>query len=153
MIHNISDIIEYSGKLLSHEELKTKYNIETNVLQTIQIHKSIPQPLLEIIKNSNLTQVSWSTDIKIKVNKIYKPLNSVKCKDFYWHLFKNKYHIPTCISKWHTNYENINVNIDEIWNRIFYLPFKICTQTKIQSFQYKLIHKVIACNAWLKILE
>ncbi len=35
------------------------------------------------IKNSNFTQVSRSTDIKIKVNKIYKPLNSVKCKDFY----------------------------------------------------------------------
>ncbi len=65
-IHKISDIIDNSGKLLSHEELKTKYNIETNFLQTIQIHKSIPQPWLEKIKKSNLTQVSRSTDIKIK---------------------------------------------------------------------------------------
>ncbi len=37
-IHNISDIIDNSGKLLS------KYNIETNFLQTIQIHKNIPKP-------------------------------------------------------------------------------------------------------------
>ncbi len=29
-IHQISDIIDNSGKQLSHEELKTKYNIETN---------------------------------------------------------------------------------------------------------------------------
>ncbi len=65
-IHKISDIIDNSGKLLSHEELKTKYNIETNFQQTIQIHKSIPQPWLEKIKKSNLTQVSRSTDIKIK---------------------------------------------------------------------------------------
>ncbi len=43
-IHKISDIIDTSGKLLSYEELKTKYNIETNLLQTIQIHKSVPQP-------------------------------------------------------------------------------------------------------------
>ncbi len=43
-IHKISNIIDNSGKLLSHEELKTKYNIETNFLQTIQIHKSIPKP-------------------------------------------------------------------------------------------------------------
>ncbi len=45
------------------------------------------------------------------------------------------------MSKWPRNYENFCVNIDEIWNRIF---------QKNQSFQYKLIHKVIACNAWLK---
>ncbi len=63
---------------------------------------------------------------------------------------ENKDHIPTCILKWHTNYENLSVNIDEIWNRIFYLPLKICRETKIQSFQNKLIHRVIACNAGLK---
>ncbi len=43
----ISDIIDNSGKLLTHEELKTKYNIKTNFLQTIQIiqiHIGIPQP-------------------------------------------------------------------------------------------------------------
>ncbi len=71
-IHKIIDIIDNSAEVLSYEELKTKYNIETNFLQTIHIHKSIPQPRLEKIKNSNLTQVSRSTDIKIKVNKIYK---------------------------------------------------------------------------------
>ncbi len=48
-----------SGNLLSHEELKTKYNIETNFLQTIQK-----------LKNSNLAQVSRNADIKIKVYNI-----------------------------------------------------------------------------------
>ncbi len=90
-------------KEITHQSLwlneYIKINIETNFQQTIQIHKSIPQPWLEKLKNSNLTQVSRSTDIKIKVNKIYKPLNSVKCKDFHWHLVENKDHIPTCISK------------------------------------------------------
>ncbi len=55
-IHKIRDIIDHSGKLLSHEELKTKHNIKTNLIQTIQILKSMAQPWLEKIKNSNLTQ-------------------------------------------------------------------------------------------------
>ncbi len=76
--------IDHSGKLLSHEELKTKFNIETNFLQTIQIHKSIPQPWLEEIKNSNLTQISRSADIKIKLNKIYKQFNSVHSVTHFW---------------------------------------------------------------------
>ncbi len=53
-------------------KIVAKYNIKTNFLQTIQIHKSIPQLWLEKLKNSNLTQVSRSADIKIKVIKIYK---------------------------------------------------------------------------------
>ncbi len=67
-IHKLSDIIDTSGKLLSHEQLKTIYNIETNFVQTIHIHKSIPQPWLEKIKKSNLAQDSRSADVKIKVN-------------------------------------------------------------------------------------
>ncbi len=74
-------------------------------------------------------------------------------QDFYWHLVENKDHISTCISKWHTNYEKLIVNIDEIWNRTFCLPFNIWRLTKNLSFQYKLIHSVIACNPWLKTLE
>ncbi len=69
---------------------------------------------------------------------MYKPLNSVKCKDVYWHLVENKDHIPICISKWHTNYENVSVNIDEIWNRIFYLTFKICRETKKSEFSVQI---------------
>ncbi len=95
-------------------------NLKQNIIskqtfyKLFKIHKNIPQPWLEKIKNSNLTQVSKGADIKIKVNKIYKPLNSVKCKHFYWQLVENKDPIPTCISKWHTNYAKLSVNIDEI---------------------------------------
>ncbi len=63
-IRKISDIIHNSRKLLTHEELKTNYNMETKFLQTIQINKSI--------KISNLIQFRRSADNKIKVNKIYK---------------------------------------------------------------------------------
>ncbi len=59
---------------------------------------------------------------------------------FYWHMIKNKGHIPTCISKWHATYGKLRINIDEIWKRIVSLPFNGCRETKHQSFQYKLIH-------------
>ncbi len=63
-------------KLLSHEEPKAKYYIKTNVPQTIK--KVFLKPGW---KNSNLSHVSGSADIKIKVNKANKQLNSVKCKE------------------------------------------------------------------------
>ncbi len=62
------------------KNLKQNIISKANFLQIIQICKNIPLPWLEQIINLNLTLVSRSTDIKIKVNKIYKPLNSVKCR-------------------------------------------------------------------------
>ncbi len=74
---------------------------------------------------------------------MYKQLNSVKCKDFYWQLVENKDHIHTCISEWHTNYKIFMKSGTEK-----YLPFKVCREIKFKSFQNKLIHRIIACNAW-----
>ncbi len=37
----------------------------------------------------------------------------------------------------------------ETWPRIFKLPFSMLRNTKIQPFQYKILHRVILCNKWL----
>ena len=35
---------------------------------------------------------------------------------------------------------------DDIWANIFKLPFNTIEETKIQSFQFKIIHRIINCN-------
>ena len=35
------------------------------------------------------------------------------------------------------------------WANIYYLSFSLTRETKLQSFQYKIIHRIIACNKWL----
>ncbi len=32
----------------------------------------------------------------------------------------------------------------------FEQPFKCCRDTNIQSFQFRIIHRIIPCNQWLK---
>ena len=52
---------------------------------------------------------------------------------------------PACIEKWQRLY-NFE---DREWSSIFTFAFKTCQSTKLQSFQYRLIHRVITCNYWL----
>ncbi len=39
------------------------------------------------------------------------------------------------------------------WKRIFNLPFSTTRDTNIQSFQFRIIHKIIPCNKWLHTIK
>ena len=56
-------------------------------------------------------------------------------------------------SKWLVDFPQLN-NFDvNKWSNIFTIPFNVTRETKLQSFQYKLIHRVIPCNKWLHMVN
>jgi len=73
-----------------------------------------------------------------------------KSQNIYWMFINStkKNYAPNCIKKW----ENI-YNIDhELWPQIFLTPFSCCRETYLQSFQYRIIHRILPCNYWLKTI-
>ena len=45
--------------------------------------------------------------------------------------------------------ENLcNIN-NEHWPNIFSLAFLSCTETELQNFQYKIVHRIFPCQHWL----
>ncbi len=86
----------------------------------------------------------------MKVNKKYTSITKITCKDFYWHIIDKQKHTPTNIKKWCTIYTGFNDAEVSIWNRTFKIAFQICRDTKQQSFQYRIIHRIIPSNKWLK---
>ena len=76
---------------------------------------------------------------------------ALKTKDIYWILYNqhNKGVTPKCVQKW----DNIYHFAPEEWPIIFSVPFVACNETALQSFQYKLIHRIIACRQWLYKLK
>jgi len=85
----------------------------------------------------------------IKIKNENKKIQSITSKEFYWHLINNNDHTPSCIAKWHTKYSTLDNNITLQWKSIFQNAFLLCRNTKLQSFQYRIIHRTIACNHWL----
>ncbi len=51
---------------------------------------------------------------------------------------------------WCTIYRGLNDAPVVIWTGIFKIDVQICRDTKLQSFQYRIIHRIITCNKWLK---
>ena len=55
--------------------------------------------------------------------------------------------VPTAIEKWNSTYDICS----EDWPEIFRLPYSCTTDTQLQSFQYKILHRIFPCNKWLNI--
>jgi hypothetical protein len=76
-------------------------------------------------------------------------INKVNCKDIYWHLINSNNHKPTSIKRWTEVFPKFNTIDFDIWRNIFKNPFKTIIDTKVQTFQYRILHNTIPCNQWL----
>ncbi len=47
----------------------------------------------------------------------------------------------------------LNSGENKTWKRIFNISFTVLRDTKLQSFQYKIIHNIIPCNKWLHTIK
>ena len=64
---------------------------------------------------------------------------------YYNILIEKRFRHPTSINKWSEIYDLQFID----WSVTFRLPFMMSRETAIQSLQYKILHRIIACNKWL----
>jgi hypothetical protein len=92
-------------------------------------------------------------DIKIPREKVFIIQNdthinmeSLKSKNFYEMIMKQNTVIVTSIGKRETEFPLLKKVDSEFWANLFNRVNKYTFQTKLQSFQYRIIHNYINCN-------
>jgi len=88
-------------------------------------------------------------NVVIYVDNIKYDIEKWKCKNYYWTLIAGKKVVPSCKLKWIEVFPKMEELDAKDWSTIFSIPFKCARETSIQSFQYKLNHRIVACNKWL----
>ena len=147
-ILKIGNLLDESGNFLSHTAISEQFDIKCNFLDMLTIRQCIPRKWKNILAEDS-RGVPLSSSIIIKINNREKQLYDIKCKDFYWKLVTRKYVQPTCIPKWSKDFPMLDDVSADKWESIFKMSFTATRETKLQTFQYKLIHRVIPCNDWL----
>ena len=71
------------------------------------------------------------------------------CKMFYWILVFKRKREPQCKIKWAESFPLFKCVDNTVWPRIFEMPFTVTRETRLQSFQFRIIHRIIPCNKWL----
>ncbi len=86
--------------------------------------------------------VNQHFEYNIQLRNTVKVITKVTTKDIYWHLMNKKPCEATACSKWELMYPNFVFN----WDKIFALSYSFCTETKLQSFQFRILHRYMLCN-------
>ncbi len=128
-------------------ETKRKLSPKGNI--TVLNNFSVPIEWKETLKQCSLMPKNIPSGNIIKINYKMKAIAKVMCKEFYWHLINIDVHNPSSVKKWSSQYPIFKEASTNVWPRIFKLPFIPGRDTKIQTFQYRLIQKTIPCNKWL----
>ena len=135
----ISDVYDFERKeFKSFNEFKQQFNIKTgDYLFYFKLIRSIPKHLIKHeqydYKTSNFEIIN-----NCKLNEVCKKLTHIQ-KSHSLDEKKDSYQV-----KWETKFNTVFE-----WNEINSVPF-ICTKNnKVQYFQYKFIHRLLATNSYL----
>ena len=147
-IVKIADLLDSEGVFLSHSQIQLKFNINCNFLQVLQIRQSIPIHWRNVIADGKgKTPPLLDNSIQI-MDKMVK-VEGLTSKLFYLLLVSKKFREPQCKTKWCEYFPLFKCVDNSVWERIFEMPFLVTRETKLQSFQYRLVHRIIPCNKWL----
>ena len=143
--HNIKvmHILDQNSKILNKDNLNLSLDTNLTQLSYNSIISAIPKEWKQKIKEIGTRPENRSSDeIQINVDKLV-PISNITSKKIYNELIRFRSKPPTSLKSWIELYpflEKYN------WNDTFVLPYKVIKETYMQSFQYKVLNRVINCN-------
>jgi hypothetical protein len=145
----IKDIVGCNGAFLSHNDINDKYHVRCNFLNALQIRQSIPSTWRAVIHNTHVVKHNCPDEPSVMLmgdkGKILNMMY-IDCKTMYWMYVQRKKRQPSSIKKWIDDYPKFENADLTLWKNIYHLAFNITRETKLQSFQYRIIHRTITCR-------
>ena len=142
-INTINDLLTKDNTFLSHIDINRIYNVKCNFLDILQIRQSIPSDWKHKLFVHNKKDID--TDSLFIGNNMVK-IENICTKLMYNLYIQCKQKQPSCILKWMSDFPSSIGSDHELWADIFRLPFIVSRETVLQTFQYKLIHRLITCK-------
>ena len=140
----VSDIL-HEGRFKSLIDLNEHHNLTINMLAYNSIISAIPKEWKKKILNVQNIEIEIINDSipSFFIRNTHKPIITLKNKDFYTTLIMEKTMPPSSINKWIDTYpflEKYN------WSDIYKLTNRYISEPYFQSFQYKIINRILNTN-------
>ena len=142
----IHDICKENGTILSKPEMENKYQIHISHLAYNSLVSAIPRNWKAAIRGQNIPEnaINSSENVTLRINKTDRPLNTITNHDFYLIHVQHNTEKLKCQVHWESIFD-----INELdWVKYFTMA-KVDRDVRMQSFQYKIIHRILPCNKYL----
>ena len=145
-INILHDILTEKGTFLTSEQIEAKYNVKCNTLKYNVLKDVIPSTWRRKLKTMNVPEqaISFNEEIHLNINKVAKGIRKITNRDLYWLLVQNLQVKPIIVE---STGKKFNI-AEEEW-KIIFKTMLIIKDTKIRTFQYKILYNIIPCNLYL----
>ena len=149
-IVTVGDLFNENNEMIDYKQFLDKYNVKCDILKFYRLRKAIPMDWVQAVSEAlggivNNTQSNVS--LQVRLRHTTAPYTKLKSKEIYNTFVSDKWERPTALSKWEHSY-----CIDEDWSTVFALPYSCTRDTRLQAFQFRIIHRILPCRKWLHTL-
>lgn len=144
----MNDLVDESKNLQSKVSLENRYNMSIKQMEYNSLIDSIPKHWLTMLKDNKSSELTPTLQIDnlIRARNTFYNTNTLTNKVFYNIYIVKRQRPPTSHCKWIDEFPFLN---DEDFKNFYILPLRVITDTKVQVFQFKLLHRIIACKTKL----
>lgn len=147
-IKYVGDLVDGRGKMLTYEKFNREYPAcNIGFLKYAGIISAVPRMWKETIRSAGTGMRTEDRDkeLYIKCRDKEISLKVIKTKQIY--LMVNKISIvPTAFERWS------NEGLGQLnWSEVMLTPYNCTKSTKLQTFQYQIIHRFIPTNKFLHV--
>ena len=146
-IKQIHNLVNEKGYFKTVEELSNEYGIHIDILAHNSLISAILSDWKKCMKNVpiNKEAINYEELPHLKLTKKDVPIPLITNRNVYWNLVRIKVQPAKSIPVW-----NNLLNIDQNeWSTIFRIPYDVLYDTRIQSFQYKILLRIFPCNRYV----
>lgn len=142
----INDLLDVNGELINYNTFRTKFSVNTNVLQFEGLIRSIKK----FISTFKFEPFQYRHDNPICPFPLSCILKNKKgCRNIY-DKFISKNKLPLSIAKWQRELNPICV-VD--WGKILEIPFKTTNDTNLRWLQMRINHRILGTNYLLSKMK
>ena len=146
-IKYIDDFLDEDGKLLKKDKFSEKYSISVNIMQYNSICSAISKYLRTLTFDSSSYEQLTRPSIPFYFNFFFSNMKPSKC---IYNLLSNSTESPTCFVKWKNELPFVP---DKKIKDAFITCFKITLDSSIQWLQFRILHRILATNSYLKKIK
>ena len=143
----IINIVDNNGKFLGCKDFNNKFECNISHLLHRSIISAIPRRWKTAMKIiypiQNGEKLLFQSEILTNIVKNPKTMEKTVSKDIYKAIVSKKSKKPTSLDKWINAYPFLE-GID--WGKVFLTGYSCNLEPYLQSFQYKIINRLLNCN-------
>ena len=145
-ISQIEDIVDGSGRILTYTQFSERYpNITVNPLSYMGYCRTIPKHWKDALVGSvMLTAEERSEKVTVTIKGKMVALELLKCGYFYTIQIRKSEVTPTAQTRWIQD----GYDLDN-WQQVYRRAFRTTSSTKLQSLQFRIVHRYFPVNTFL----